>query len=268
MNKMIQEVVDLLPMIQMTYQTPAILSVVDADCILQGYALLPGDKPLMKIGDEFHDPTGGFDRVFATGKKIHNVLPKEVMGSAFEGDLIPIFDDGKVVGVFTATYPVSDKEEINDVKKKFNASLNEIDQLITPLFGYMDNMLGTFNSLSGEIDKVRGDMDEALRIVKNIGADSSKSNILALNASIEAARSGEAGKGFAVVATEMGKLATSSAESAKIITDHLNDTNTDLNTIVASIKEADSKSDSYHDNIQTIKDNLQTLLQIFNDLEK
>jgi len=48
-----------------------------------------------------------------------------------------------------------------------------------------------------------------------------KSKILGLNASIEAARSGEHGRGFAVVATEIQKMSQSSTESANSITNQL-----------------------------------------------
>lgn len=51
-------------------------------------------------------------------------------------------------------------------------------------------------------------------LTENIIGITSQTNLLALNASIEAARAGEAGKGFAVVATEIGKLASDSAEAA------------------------------------------------------
>lgn len=52
-------------------------------------------------------------------------------------------------------------------------------------------------------------------IINSINDIASQTNLLALNASIEAARAGEAGKGFAVVATQVGELATQSAEAAK-----------------------------------------------------
>ncbi|MCI8523163.1 MAG: methyl-accepting chemotaxis protein, partial [Lachnospiraceae bacterium] len=56
-------------------------------------------------------------------------------------------------------------------------------------------------------------------IIKTIEDISFQTNILALNASVEAARVGAAGKGFAVVANEVQQLAAKSAESAKDITD-------------------------------------------------
>ena len=54
-----------------------------------------------------------------------------------------------------------------------------------------------------EVMKEIGEVDALLRSIKEIAA---KTDLLALNASIEAARAGQAGKGFAIVADEVGRL--------------------------------------------------------------
>ena len=75
------------------------------------------------------------------------------------------------------------------------------------------------NSLTTAIADISASSNQISGITKAIEDISFQTNILALNASVEAARAGAAGKGFAVVADEVQRLASKSAESAKNITE-------------------------------------------------
>ncbi|WP_447957612.1 methyl-accepting chemotaxis protein [Vreelandella sp. EE7] len=82
----------------------------------------------------------------------------------------------------------------------------------------MDDFLATMERIHESARQVDG-------IVSTIDAIAFQTNILALNASVEAARAGTEGKGFAVVAAEVRTLATRSADAAAQIKTLLNDSN-------------------------------------------
>ena len=89
----------------------------------------------------------------------------------------------------------------------------------------------------GRIGKLSRAAQEIGDVVKLITAIAEQTNLLALNATIEAARAGEAGRGFAVVASEVKSLASQTAKATDEISSHIAGMQGATQESVAAIKE-------------------------------
>ena len=154
-----------------------------------------------------------------------------VLGSIIGGQVLPENPDeekfrevARELGIDENRYIATLKKVNVKTREQIDASANLLGDVVNMFVRASynswknDNLVG---ELKGGIARAAEQIDEAEGKTKEIDGYSKRQQILALNASIEAARAGDQGKGFAVVAGEVQKLAkdmaTSSADIKSIL---------------------------------------------------
>ena len=139
----------------------------------------------------------------------------------------------------------------------------------------MDRISQSTETVKQVVNKLDTNSEKIGEIIGMISNIAEQTNLLALNAAIEAARAGEAGRGFAVVADEVRKLAEESAASTQQIAELVTTIQTDVQDAVAASEESvgnvqESRSSVQHaDEIfESIRVSIQALSEGVNDVSR
>ena len=128
---------------------------------------------------------------------------------------------------------------------------DEVIKSLTTATGDGKATLVTSNTVTQKIAEESGSLMEASSVIQHIA---SQTNLLAMNAAIEAAHAGEAGKGFAVVADEIRKLAEESSTQGKTITATLKTLSGEIETLSASSKTVEEKFNAIFNLAEQVKE--------------
>ncbi len=141
-----------------------------------------------------------------------------------------------------------------------SVAAKEGGEVIQSAFNEMNRMSGTIREAATVVEQVGQQSNDISAIVQVIREVADQTNLLALNAAIEAARAGEQGRGFAVVADEVRKLAEKTTASAQEIADMIvaiqqsaNRAVSDIRHVVEQVSTTAAYADQARQSIERIR---------------
>lgn len=243
----LDKVMDIAPLVPNLFTEQVSIMVSDTEKFIlykpstrQNLNIAPGT--LLKPGSAMHTAIKEKRRIVLRGDKA-------LFGEAFIAVAIPIFNQQQVViGSICVDSTLERQDQIKEMSGRLYDNVNVLVSTTQEISAQAEEISTVTFNLANRAQGFQEKAIETDQVIKLIRTITGQTNLLGLNAAIEAARVGEQGRGFGVVAEEIRKLATNSADSVKKIEDILTVIKTDgaelyrhmgeLHGVIAQITEA------------------------------
>lgn len=203
------------PIFQKVFPLDCTIAVTDKETFIADYP--SAELQLDLYGKKIPKDTGIMKSI-RSGEISTSVIPAEVYGTPFKSVAMPIKDqEGLVAGCLSLGISLKNQQRLNEATESLGATSEEIVASTEELASSAQDLSSAMMLVDTSRKKMQEQVNKAEEILTIIKSLAKNSNLLGLNAAIEAARSGEAGKGFSVVADEIRKMAQNSEESVKEI---------------------------------------------------
>ncbi len=140
---------------------------------------------------------------------------------------------------------IANVESVTKNLERNNERFRELQEVSDSGFSRITDVISLVKAIEGQ----SASLAEANTIVTSIAA---RTNLLAMNAAIEAAHAGEAGSGFAVVADEIRKLAENAAAQSKTISRELKSLKASIDRVVISSEDAGKAFNGVRESVTTV----------------
>ena len=244
---------------------------VDVSVIKEGYytSYAPGKSIdfKVKVGDPMQGKAS--EQCMATGQKVVRKVSKEqsAFGAPYIACAYPFKNGNKVVGCVITAQAVDTQEKIQHISSDLATSAQEYTanmEEIAATTAELANISGELGAFSNQLTSSIKQTDEIVASISNIAR---QTNLLGLNASIEAAHAGALGKGFGVVADEVRKLAARSTHAVEEVAELVEDIRHKVNSTSQAVQHSNDIIHQAEDRTKLTLSTIDSMVNSINSVE-
>lgn len=225
----------------------------------------PDDVPVASeaMAKQLSDPSGRtvFDMEYRIKHKDgHWVWVRASSYVVWSNQNVPLMAAGTILDIGAEkNNKLRFEEEMEPNIESLRKGMAEISVNIEKATTQMQDVSVKQEEVTEAASTIEAAVSDSMEIINSIQSIANQTNLLSLNASIEAARAGDAGRGFAVVATEVQTLSNSTKEITGHISEKLNNVNESVKGILAKIRQISESISVETEEMSTINDTVEGL---------
>ena len=248
-----------MPYIHLVFKEEAMMALVEKDTETMVF-YLPGKR--LDVGYKNGEKIHADDATLHTALKGKNSdlnVPKEVYGVDFNAFSFPIHENGSIVGAIAFGLPIDNTLKLEKYIATMNDIIHNLQDKVHTIASHSEELAATSEEINKQAQFALEDAEKTNDVTDLIKSISRQTNLLGLNASIEAARAGQYGAGFNIVAQEVRKLSSETASATDNIESSLRSINNNLENLKQSMGQINSATNEQAQLVQDFSEIIEEL---------
>lgn len=196
------------------------------------------------------------------GQNADVYIDGSVYGVPIKAFAFPVYEGRTVVGALAIGLPVQNEEKLKGYMASMQDIIDSLQDRVHIIASHSEELSATSEEIRIQSQHTLEDSERTTAITDLIKNISQQTNLLGLNASIEAARAGQHGAGFNIVAQEVRKLSSQTAGATNKIDDSLLSIKTNVESLRSSMDQIAAASGEQATLVQDFSD----IIEQLNDL--